>query len=56
MDVLLEMISSNSDLVRAKDADGYTPLHRASYGNHLEAMQVRPLVVRMETYQQMAFV
>ena len=38
---LSEQLASNPDLARTKDTDGYTPLHRAAYGNHIEAMQVR---------------
>lgn len=30
-------------LVNVHDNDGYSPLHRASYGGHLETAKVRPL-------------
>ena len=43
MDVLKEMLAKDSALVNTKDADGYSPLHRASYENHTEIIKVRPL-------------
>ncbi|KAJ0182618.1 hypothetical protein K1T71_001987 [Dendrolimus kikuchii] len=38
VDTLKEILSSQYDLVHAHDSDGYTPLHRASYGNHVAAV------------------
>lgn len=35
LDTLKELLTSAPGLVHAQDSDGYTPLHRASYGNHL---------------------
>ena len=28
------------NLINARDSDGYSPLHRAAYGGHLEVVQV----------------
>lgn len=39
-DVLNEMLQTDSNLVHAVDADGYTPLHRASYEGHVQAVTV----------------
>lgn len=33
-------------LVNVHDNDGYSPLHRASYGGHLETAKVRPYAVQ----------
>ncbi|XP_063061932.1 ankyrin repeat domain-containing protein 49 [Engraulis encrasicolus] len=34
------MVSSDSSLIGCRDSDGYTPLHRAAYGGHLEVVCV----------------
>lgn len=34
MDTLKGLLTKQPGLVHARDADGYTPLHRASYSNH----------------------
>ncbi|KAL4716026.1 hypothetical protein ACJJTC_002791 [Scirpophaga incertulas] len=36
--ILNEILSKRPDLVHACDSDGYTPLHRAAYGNHILAI------------------
>ncbi|XP_012252615.2 ankyrin repeat domain-containing protein 49-like [Athalia rosae] len=33
------LITQNSDLIQATDHDGYTPLHRACYGNHPDIVE-----------------
>lgn len=38
VNVLKEILRSQPGLVHAQDSDGYTPLHRAAYGNHLAAI------------------
>lgn len=38
VDTLKELLSANPELVLAQDSDGYTPLHRAAYGNHSAAI------------------
>ncbi|GBP29291.1 Ankyrin repeat domain-containing protein 49 [Eumeta japonica] len=35
LETLKELLTSQPGLVHARDADGYTPLHRAAYGNHV---------------------
>lgn len=40
MDVLKDMVEKNHELLHCRDSDGYTPLHRASYNGHLNALQV----------------
>ncbi|XP_014356148.2 ankyrin repeat domain-containing protein 49-like [Papilio machaon] len=35
LDVLKEILKTSPGLVHVRDSDGYTPLHRAAYGNHL---------------------
>ena len=42
MDLAKEMLSKNAKLVGARDSDLYTPLHRASYNNHLQMAKVLP--------------
>ncbi|XP_043464565.1 ankyrin repeat domain-containing protein 49-like isoform X1 [Leptopilina heterotoma] len=39
MEKLKDLINSNKELVKAVDKDGYTPLHRACYGNHVEVVK-----------------
>lgn len=36
LDVVKDILSSDSTLVKSHDSDLYTPLHRASYNNHPE--------------------
>ncbi|XP_049881041.1 ankyrin repeat domain-containing protein 49-like [Pectinophora gossypiella] len=38
VEALKEILSSQPGLVHARDSDGYTPLHRAAYGNHVTAI------------------
>lgn len=38
VNTLKEILLSQPGLVHARDADGYTPLHRAAYGNHVAAI------------------
>lgn len=33
-----ELLTKTPGLVHARDGDGYTPLHRAAYGNHVTAI------------------
>lgn len=40
IDVIRKLISEDPSLVLVKDSDGYTPLHRASYQNHKEIVQI----------------
>ncbi|XP_026758729.1 ankyrin repeat domain-containing protein 49 [Galleria mellonella] len=35
LDTLKEILTKQPGLVFARDSDGYTPLHRAAYGNHV---------------------
>ncbi|CAG4979263.1 unnamed protein product [Parnassius apollo] len=35
LEELKELLTSQPGLVHARDSDGYTPLHRAAYGNHV---------------------
>lgn len=36
---LSQLISSDSQLVNCRDADSYTPLHRACYNNHVDVIR-----------------
>lgn len=38
VETLRSLLSVEPGLVHVKDSDGYTPLHRAAYGNHFEAV------------------
>lgn len=38
VDILMEVLQSKPELIHVQDADGYTPLHRAAYGNHLSTV------------------
>lgn len=40
LDVVTEMLNKDASLVAAADADGYTPLHRASYEGHCQIVEV----------------
>lgn len=44
LSTLRRLLSERAALVNTRDADAYTPLHRAAYGGHLDA--VRELVAR----------
>lgn len=35
-----ELLEANADLIRYKDADGYTALHRACYEHHVEVASI----------------
>lgn len=37
------LLLKNPDLLECTDKDGYTPLHRACYGNHVEIVEVKIL-------------
>lgn len=39
LDILKRLISADSHLVNCRDADNYTPLHRACYNNHTEVIK-----------------
>ncbi|XP_072944800.1 ankyrin repeat domain-containing protein 49-like [Epargyreus clarus] len=38
LDVLKELLTAQPGLVHATDGDGYTPLHRAAYSNHVSVI------------------
>lgn len=40
LDLLKNLVTKNPGLVKVKDRDGYTPLHRACYNNHSEVVEV----------------
>jgi hypothetical protein len=40
LDVVKELLNSDSSLTGTKDNDGYTPLHRASYNGHTDMVMV----------------
>jgi len=40
IDIVREMLIKDASLVSATDADGYTPLHRASYEGHCQIVEV----------------
>jgi len=40
LNVVTEMLNKDASLVSATDADGYTPLHRASYEGHCQVAEV----------------
>ena len=39
LDLLKQLLSRRPDLVNTHDIDGYTPLHRACYNNHLDTIK-----------------
>jgi hypothetical protein len=41
LDIVQELAKTDRSLVTTHDKDGYTPLHRAAYNNHLDVAQVR---------------
>ncbi|KAF2883308.1 hypothetical protein ILUMI_22868 [Ignelater luminosus] len=38
LDIVIRLIESDPNLVNEVDTDGYTPLHRACYGNHFNVV------------------
>ncbi|KAK3583273.1 hypothetical protein CHS0354_011160 [Potamilus streckersoni] len=40
LDVVQSLLVDDPELIHARDADGYTPLHRSSYNGHLEMIEV----------------
>jgi len=40
IDIVTEMLNKDAELISATDADGYTPLHRASYEGHSRVVEV----------------
>lgn len=38
LEQLKELLTTQPRLVHANDCNGYTPLHRAAYGNHISAV------------------
>jgi len=40
IDVVIEMLNKDAYLITATDADGYSPLHRASYEGHSHVVEV----------------
>lgn len=40
LDVVTEMLNTDASLIAAVDADGYTPLHRASYEGHCQVVEL----------------
>lgn len=36
---LMKLLDGNTELVNCRDIDGYTPLHRASYNNHVHVIK-----------------
>ena len=35
-----KLLKLDANLMKSKDRDGYTPLHRAAYNNHLDIVEV----------------
>lgn len=44
LELVKKLTKVNTDLLHVKDKDGYTPLHRACYSNHVEIVDVSPAV------------
>lgn len=40
LDKIKALCSINPALIECQDKDGYTPLHRACYGNHVHLVEV----------------
>lgn len=40
LEKIKKLLSKNQLLLECTDKDGYTPLHRACYGNHVEVVEV----------------
>nr|CAD7579711.1 unnamed protein product [Timema californicum] len=45
LDSLRRLLSSDAQLVHVTDKDGYTPLHRACYNDHIEAVDLANALV-----------
>lgn len=41
LEKIKELVSKNRLLLKCADKDGYTPLHRACYGNNIEVVEVK---------------
>jgi len=41
LEKIKKLLKDNSLLLHCADKDGYTPLHRACYGNKVEVVKVR---------------
>uniref|UniRef100_A0A1B6MCV6 Uncharacterized protein n=2 Tax=Graphocephala atropunctata TaxID=36148 RepID=A0A1B6MCV6_9HEMI len=39
-EIILKLINENPSIVHVRDKDGYTPLHRASYNDHVDAVEM----------------
>lgn len=40
LEKIKKLLSKNHQLLKCADKDGYTPLHRACYGNNIEVVEV----------------
>ena len=49
VDLVREMLDEDESLANARDPDGYSPLHRASYEGHLSVVRVRLACMLIET-------
>ena len=41
MDLVKSLLDEDESLLDARDPDGYSPLHRASYEGHIDVVRVR---------------
>ena len=46
LDRMQRSLARNPRLLECTDKDGYTPLHRACYGNHVKIVEVRILYLK----------
>lgn len=44
LDKIKKLLTKNHHLLECTDKDGYTPLHRACYGNHVEIVEVKIII------------
>lgn len=44
LDKVKKLLTKNHRLLECTDKDGYTPLHRACYGNHVEIVEVKIII------------